>query len=174
MKKRIMICAVVLVLTIAGTSRAAPDLVWGVNPTAVGSDLLNIDPVTGTINTSYALSGIGTTNTEIGLAGWSNALYYTNADVANGTIYVIDPTDGSTTDSFTVSGGWEIDGLGYYADVVNAYLYTSGCEVADVHRYDAADGANPQFPWQATMAGAFSPIVRHWKVANGEYMRLTR
>jgi hypothetical protein len=147
MNKLPMICLAVLVLTITGTSHADPDLVWGVNPSAVGSELINIDPITGTINTSFALSGIGSTNTEIGLAGWSNALYYTNADVANGTIYVINPTDGSTTNSFTVSGGWEIDGLGYYADGGGTYLYTSGCSVEDMHRYDAMDGANPQFFW---------------------------
>ena len=146
-KKLIAIIAVGLIFAIAGTSRAEPDLVWGVNPSAVGAELVNIDPISGVINTSYALSGIGSTNTEIGLAGWSDALYYTNADVANGTIYVIDPANGLTTDSFTLSGGWEIDGLGYFADGLNAYLYTSGCEVEDMHRYDAADGANPQFYW---------------------------
>jgi DNA-binding beta-propeller fold protein YncE len=123
--------------------------VWGVNPSASGAELVNINPLTGGINQSFSLLGLGIqpSNTEIGLAGWSNALYYANANVANGTIYVIDPTNGSTTNSFTVSGGWEIDGLGYYAGGGNAYLYTSGCSVNDMHRYNAANGASPQFYW---------------------------
>jgi len=147
MKRLTSICVIVgLVLTITGTSHAD---VWGVNPSASGAQLVNIDPLTGAISQSFSLSGLGiqTSNTEIGLAGWSNALYYTNANVANGTIYVIDPTNGSTTDSFTVSGGWEIDGLGYFAGGGGAYLYTSGCSVDDVHRYNAANGAGPQFYW---------------------------
>jgi len=150
MKKLITICIVVaLLLTINSESYADPSPVWGVNPSASGAELVNIDPLTGVISQSFSLLGLGiqTSNTEIGLAGWTNALYYTNANVANGTIYVINPTNGSTTNSFAVSGGWEIDGLGYYAGGGDAYLYTSGCSVEDLHRYNAADGASPQFFW---------------------------
>lgn len=151
MKRLITICAVVgLVLTMTSMSQAAPDLVWGVNPSASGAELVNIDPMTGAISTAYALSGISPTNTEIGLAGWSDALYYINYHVSAGQVTVIDPTNGLTVDTFSLTGGWEIDGLGYYAEggiLGNAYLYTSGCVVDDMHRYNAADGSGPTFYW---------------------------
>ena len=122
--------------------------VWGVDPGNTGMEILQVDPFTGVINTAYAAPGaISSSDTEIGLAGWSDALFYTNADQANGTVYQIDPDDGTTPASYTVSGGWEVDGLGYYADVSGSYLYTSGCSVNDMHRYDAVDGASPQFFW---------------------------
>ncbi len=138
----------VVSLALATTSNSYA-LVWGVDPAATGSELVNIDPFTGAISQSYSLSGLGIqrSNMEIGLAGWGGALYYTNANVANGTIYAINPANGLVTNSYTVSGGWEIDGLGYYAGAENAYLYTSGCSVDDMHRYNAADGAGPQFYW---------------------------
>lgn len=148
MKRVNVMCGLVgLLLATTSASQAAPDVVWGVNPSAVGAELVNIDPVTGAINTSYALLGIGSSDTEIGLAGWSNALYYVNSDVSSNLVTVIDPTDGSIIDTFNVAEDWEIDGLGYYADAGGSYLYTSGCPVEDMHRYDAADGANPQFYW---------------------------
>lgn len=147
-QKIITICLVVgLVLTIANNSYAEPDLVWGVNPSSSGAELVNINPITGAINTSFALPGISTTDTEIGLAGWSNALYYVNSDVSSNLVTVINPANGSTINTFNVSQDWEIDGLGYYAHVGGAYLYTSGCSVEDMHRYNAADGADPQFFW---------------------------
>jgi hypothetical protein len=148
MKKRIpTVCMMAgLVLTITSASHA---LVWGVNPSATGNELVNIDAFTGATNRSFSLLGLGIqpTNTEIGLAGWANALYYTNADVSNGRMYVINPSDGSTISSFNVDGGWEIDGLGYYAGGGGAYLYTSGCNIEDLHRYYAADGAMAEFFW---------------------------
>lgn len=145
--KRFLLLALVLPLLICINSTAFA-LVWGVNPGASGSELINIDPITGTIDTSYSLSGkITDTDTEIGLAGYAGSLYYTNADLNNGVFYTIDPSSGVQTGSFSVSGGWEIDGLGYYADGSGNWLYTSGCSVNDVHRYIAADGSDPTFFW---------------------------
>ena len=140
--------AVTLIMMFPCGVKADPGLVWGVNPSATGAELINIDPITGVINTSYALPAISTTDTEIGLAGWgSNALYYVNSDVSAAQITVIDPADGSTINTFSIDGGWEVDGLGYYADGGGSYLYTSGCSVDDMHRYNAVDGADPQFFW---------------------------
>jgi hypothetical protein len=148
MKKLITICAVALFIFTVSNVSLAESRVWGVNPQASGNQLVNIDPFTGAISQSFALpGGISSTNTGIGLAGWTNALYYTNSDTENGKIYAIDPTNGSVATSFTVSGGWGINGLGYYADAGGAYLYTSGCSVLDMHRYNALDGAGPQFYW---------------------------
>ena len=136
--------ALVLVVVSSGTSRAE---VWGVNPSAAGAQLVNIDAFTGAISQTYGLSNITANDTEIGLAGWSDALYYINGDDNPGNVAVIDPTDGSTTQTFSISGGWGVDGLGYYADGGGSYLYTSGCSVNDMHRYNATDGAGPQFFW---------------------------
>jgi hypothetical protein len=133
-----------LVLVVASSSYAD---VWGVNPSAAGNELVNLDPFTGAIAQSFGLPSIAAGNTEIGLAGWSDELFYTNANTANGTIYVINPTNGSVTGSYAVSGGWEMDGLGYFADAGGSYIYTSGCSAEDVHRYNAVNGAGPQFYW---------------------------
>jgi hypothetical protein len=147
MKRSLMYLIAGLVLAVAGNSYAA---VWGVNPDATNSSqnpLINIDPFTGAIANSFALpGGIARTDTEVGLAGWSNELFYTNADKENGKIYKINPTDGSIIGDYTVSGGWEVDGLGYNTNGTS-YIYTSGCSVDDVHRYVAADGSSPQFYW---------------------------
>ena len=143
---RAVSCLGLICLASAGALQAQ---VWGVNPLATGSELISINPFTGVIQTAFSLgSTIATGNTEIGLAGWGeNELFYTNADLNNGMVYVLDPANGSTIRSFSVSGGWEIDGIGYWSDGTDSYLYTSGCSVDDMHRYDAADGAGPQFYW---------------------------
>lgn len=144
--RSLMACACLLPLC---SLPVGASLIWGVNPAAEGAELVNLNPFTGTIYKTFSLPDIGPDNTEIGLAGWANELFYTNADTANGRIFVIDPADGSVKRSFTVTGGWEIDGLGYFSNGVDAWLYTSGCVVDDMHRYRAADGANPQFYWSS-------------------------
>lgn len=142
--RSLMVCAFLLPLCSLPVSAS---LIWGVNPAAEGAELVNLNPFTGAIYKTYPLPNIAPGNTEIGLAGWANELFYTNANTANGTIFVVDPADGSLKRSFAVSGGWEIDGLGYFSNGVNAWLYTSGCVVDDMHRYEAANGANPQYFW---------------------------
>jgi len=144
-------CALLAILLVAcGVASAdTTKLVWGVNPNAAGSELVNINPLTGEIIQSFALptGSVGSGNTQIGLAGWSNALYYVNGDVNAGQVYVLSPTDGSVTSTFSISGGWNVNGLGYYSDGINGYLYTSGCSVEDMHRYSAIDGSGPTFYW---------------------------
>lgn len=147
MKKALL---VFMLLGLFGAQQAAAQ-VWGVNPAATGAELIHINPFTGVVTTTFSLAstGITTGSTEIGLAGWGqNELFYTNANVANGRVYVLNPLDGSTIRSFSLSGGWEVDGLGYWSDGVGAsYLYTSGCSVDDMHRYNAVDGASPTYYW---------------------------
>jgi hypothetical protein len=151
MKKLAAACvAIGWVLAVSSVSHAA--LVWGVDPSATGNELVNIDPSTGAVNKSFSLSGLGiqTSNTKIGLDGGADGLYYTNADVANGTLYVIDPGDGSVARSFAIPNEWKpwnMDGLAYYANGSNAWLYASGCQHHDIHRYKAADGAFADADW---------------------------
>lgn len=171
MKKLLIAACALTLLSISSTSFA---LVWGVNPASTGSELININPFSGVVNLSYSISGIGATNTEIGLAGHSGSLYYTNANQANGTIYQIDPLTGSQTGSFTVSGGWEIDGLGYYAGSGGSWIYTSGCSVDDVHRYVATDGSGPNFYWSdiddpKAMAGDNGGKIFSYGAVDGTY-----
>jgi hypothetical protein len=118
---------------------------------------VNINPWTGAVVKSYALPAgtIATTDTLTGLAGWKDELFYTNANKSNDTIYKINPNTGASTGAFTVSGGWQINGLGYWQGGQDSYIYTSGCSVGDVHRYEAANGANPYF-YYAT--GISSPM----------------
>lgn len=144
MKKKMIVLAYLSFISVCGMAA-----VWGVNPGASGNELVNIDPWTGDVVKSYNLAstGIKSTDTEIGLAGWSNALYYVNSNTNAAKVTVINPLDGSTTSTFSVSGGWEIDGLGYWSGAQGSFLYTSGCAVDDMHRYNAADGADPQFYW---------------------------
>ena len=145
-KTGLMVLFIVAALLVSTNAHA---YVWGVSPTS-NNQLIEIDPFTGAINRSYNLGSlIGSSNTEIGLAGWADALYYTNANLNNGLIYTIDPNTGNVVTSYTVSGGWEIDGLGYYSQGLGleSYIYTSGCSVNDMHRYNATNGAEPQFYW---------------------------
>ncbi len=142
-----MLALLALTAVLAGTAHADPSLVWGVNPSATGAELVNINPITGAISQSYTLPNILPTHTEIGLAGWSNALYYVNSDFGSGLVTVINPSTGGVANTFEVSGGWEIDGLGYWSGGAGSFLYTSGCSVGDMHRYAAADGSGPVFYW---------------------------
>ena len=119
--------------------------VWGVRAADDVNEIIKIDPFTGTVTTVYTAPNYTSGNTEIGLAGWSSQLFYTNADAENGKIYLIDPATGLSTGSYIVSGGWEIDGLGYWSNATDSYIYTSGCSVNDVHRYNAVNGASPSF-----------------------------
>lgn len=163
MKRLILIVAACL-MTAYFPAQAA-SLVWGVNPTATGAELMQLNPFTGEVLKTYAAptGSINANSTEIGLAGWGqNALYYSNSSVSSSKVYVINPGDGSVTNSFDVSGGWEIDGLGFWANAENpdGFLYTSGCSVGDVHRYSATDGSGPTFYWSnvsgpRSMAGDF-------------------
>lgn len=133
-----LVCVVVCPLS------ASAD-VWGVKWADGSNEIIKIDPFTGTVSNVYTAPNYRRGNTEIGLAGWSAQLFYTNADAENGKIYVIDPATGIPTTSYNVSGGWEIDGLGYWSNGTNSYIYTSGCVVNDVHRYNASNGASPFF-----------------------------
>ncbi len=119
--------------------------VWGVRAADDVNEIIKIDPFTGTITTVYTAPNYASGNTEIGLAGWSSQLFYTNADVENGKIYLIDPATGLSSGNYMVSGGWEIDGLGYWSNTTDSYIYTSGCSVNDVHRYNAVGGSSPYF-----------------------------
>jgi hypothetical protein len=122
-------------------------LVWGVSPTSAGQELVNINPFDGSVAQTFNLDKIAVNHTEIGLAGWSDALYYVNGDYSDAEVSVIDPSDGSVVSSFDITGGWDVDGLGYWSDGTDSYLYTSGCEVLDMHRYEAVDGSGPTFYW---------------------------
>ncbi len=95
---------------IAGTASAEASNIWGVNPSTVGAELININPFTGVIVQTYSLPNVTVTDTEIGLVGWTDALYYVNSDYDPGLVSVIDPEDGSVLYTFGVTGGWEIDG----------------------------------------------------------------
>ncbi len=153
MRKSVVLTAVIaFVMMFAVSASADQALIWGVAPSKSGGELININPWNGVVGQTWTLPVISSGNTEIGLAGWSNTLYYSNANANNGTIYSINPTTGQVTSSFTVSGGYEIDGLGYWSGGGNSYLYTSGCSVGDVHRYNASNGASPEFYW-STVTG---------------------
>jgi hypothetical protein len=155
MRKRVVFALVLAsVMLFAASAWAGEALIWGVKQGSNGMDLININPWTGAVSTTYGVPGTNS-STEVGLAGWSNALYYTNANLSNGTIYTINPTTGAQVSSYTVSGGYEIDGLGYWSNGANSYLYTSGCSVGDVHRYNAENGASPGFYW-STISGPMS------------------
>lgn len=148
MKKKLF-CASALFLFLFGITGIAQAFVWGVNPNAA-NQIINIDPFTGTIISSFAdpTGTIGSTDTEIGLAGWSNnTLFMTNENGENGVVFNLDTQTGTELSSYSVSGGWGMDGLGYYSDSTGSWIYTSGCSVEDMHRYDAVDGAAPQFYW---------------------------
>jgi hypothetical protein len=138
-----------VVVLVVGTATVAhgASKIWGVDPSDPNA-LVNLDPFTGAEVARMGLPAIAAADTEIGLAGWQNELFYINGSNNPGQVYVIDPDDGSQIRDFSISGGWEVDGLGYYADPTpQAYLYTSGCSVEDMHRYVAADGSGPQFFW---------------------------
>jgi hypothetical protein len=145
MKKLGILLILSLVLCVANVSYAVN--IWGVQVGSASNTLINIDPFTGVVSNTFTAPNFTPGNTDIGLAGYQNALFYTNADSENGKIYSISPVTGATVGSYTVSGGWEIDGLGYWSGSGNSYIFSSGCSVNDVHRYNAADGASPSFYW---------------------------
>lgn len=147
--RKTALCLASVALLVASSlnpSHAATNLLWGVDSAGSGQ-LVNLDPWTGAEINRFALpGGIGANDTNIGLAGWTDELFYTNRDRENGKVYVLDPNNGgAVTGSFEVSGGWDMDGLGYFAGGGSSYIYTSGCSVNDIHRYNAVDGASPQF-----------------------------
>jgi len=59
---------------------------------------------------------------------------------------VLDAADASTSETRTLSGSWDVDGLGYWTGTEGNYIYTSGCTVEDLHRCPAA-GDGPTFFW---------------------------
>ncbi len=131
--------------------QAQAALVWAVDPTnSTGQgELININPETGAVNKGFNLpAGTFTPNdTNIGLAGWRDELFYINGDSDRARVTVIDPETGNTNRTFNISGGWFVTGLGYWSGNQGDYLYTCGCEVQDMHRYLAADGSDPTFFW---------------------------
>ncbi|NOR48555.1 MAG: hypothetical protein GQ533_11020 [Methanosarcinaceae archaeon] len=145
--KSMLVVAIVMTAVISlasGTAQAK--LLWGVDPSGTG-ELVNFDPWTGTEYTRYPLPSISSSDTEIGLAGWEYELFYINGDQNAGHVYVLDPEDGSTITEYDITGGWNVNGLGYASGAPGSYIYTSGCSVGDMHRYIAADGSGPLYYW---------------------------
>ena len=140
-------CFVVAVASVAVAGDIK--LLWGVDTSGSGAQLVNFNPLTGAESARYNLSTGGTGNHNIGLSGWTDELFYINGDVNPGNVIVIDPDNGSTLRTFSISGGWNVNGLGYFkaAGASSGYLYTSGCVVGDMHRYSAVDGSGPTFFW---------------------------
>lgn len=145
------ILALVLVMIATILSMAAvsadpqPSWVWGIDPASTGNELVLLDAWTGTEYARFALPTISSDDTEQGLAGESAQLYYVNGDDDDSTVYLLDPTDGSTLGTVTLNEGWDVDGLGNYGGSAG-YLYTSGCTVDDMHRYPAVGGW-PTYYW---------------------------
>lgn len=79
------------------------------------------------------------------MAGDSAQLYYVNGDDSDATVYRLDPQDGSTLGTVTITRGWDVDGIGNHGDG-GGYVYTFGCGADDLHRYSATGGA-PTFHW---------------------------
>ncbi len=154
--KKMLVLVLLLGLLFFNIDNTYADI-WGVDPTGGGTSaaylpLVKIDPFTGAEITRYGLpGGIQNGDTGIGLAGWSNALFYTNNNKENGKIYQINPVGGSVMGNYTVSGGWGINGLGYFSGAAGSFIYTSGCSTGDVHRYNAVDGAAPGYYWSSVM-----------------------
>ena len=138
-----------LLMGAAAAVQAQPSFIWGIDPTNTTGqgELLNLDPWTGTVAQGYSLPGISATDQGVGLAGWTDELYYINGDSNPSLVTVIDPADGTTDRTFNISGGWYVSGLGYWSGTEGSWLYTCGCVVADMHRYVATDGSSPQFFW---------------------------
>jgi hypothetical protein len=145
--KKILITGILVVGILLSVNKADASLIWGVNPNSSGPELINLDPWTGSINQSFGLPSISANDSDIGLAGWSNALYYINGNQNPGQVYVLNPSNGSVSSTFSITGGWNVDGLGYWSGAAGNYLYTSGCAVDDMHRYNAVNGASPQYFW---------------------------
>lgn len=143
-------CAALAAGVACASASYASSNIWGVRSDLTGSQLVNLDPWTGAIKTSFDLpaGSIGVGNTNIGLAGWKNELFFSDGDINRAKVWVLSPADGSVIRSFSVSGGWNVNGLGYYeTSGGTAYLYTSGCSAGDMHRYQATDGSGPTYYW---------------------------
>jgi hypothetical protein len=144
-------------------------LIWGVRSGETSGELVQIDPLSGTLNQSFSLTNVSSIDTEIGLAGWQNELFLSKA--TTGQITVLNPTTGAVTKTFNISGGYDVDGLGYWSNGVSSYLYSSGCSVGDVHRYSATDGASPQYYYSnvslpKSMAGDNGGRIFTYGIAN--------
>jgi len=126
-------------------------LIWGVDSTvSAATALVNFDPWTGAEVKRLPLPTLNIGDQDIGLAGYgTNELYYVNGDQDPGEVYVLSPADGSIIRQFSISGGWNVNGLGYAKQnpADPGYLYTSGCSVNDMHRYLASNGSSPNYFW---------------------------
>ena len=150
MKRLAVVLSVALIISVFPmaslvSANGGPSQIWGIDPTSADQELVAIDAWTGTQYGAIALPGDPSGDTELALAGDSTQLYYVNGDDDDSTVYVLDPTDGSTLGTLTITGGWDVDGLGYYNEGTG-YLYTSGCLALDMHRY-LATGGGPTFFW---------------------------
>jgi hypothetical protein len=150
MKKLAILLTVALIMSIlpmgaVSANSVGPSWVWGIDPSSAGEELVLLDAWTGTEYARLALPDISSSDTELALAGGSDKLFYVNSDYDEEKVYVLDPTDGSTTSTVWLTGDYEVDGIGYYGGG-GGYLYTSGCAVDDLHRYSAA-GGDPTYYW---------------------------
>jgi hypothetical protein len=141
--------AILLVAAMASVGSADPvRKLWGVDPSAGSATaLVNFDPWTGVEAQRLPTPALSVNDTQIGLAGWQEELFYINGNQNAGQVYVLDPDDGSVIRNFGISGGWNVNGLGYSTTPSASYLYTSGCSVGDMHRYLASNGSGPSFFW---------------------------
>ncbi len=74
MKKFLLLSLMALILIFPAVTHAD---VWGVRALTDENEIIKIDPFTGTVTTTYAAPNFVLNNTEIGLAGWSDQLFYT-------------------------------------------------------------------------------------------------
>jgi hypothetical protein len=110
-------------------------------------EIVYLNSQTGTEAGRFAVPGTSDPgDDDIGLAGsQAGELYYINSDDSRGTVYVLDPLDGSVNSTIALSATYNKNGLGYES-TAPGYLYTSGCGSLDMHRYLAA-GGGPTFYW---------------------------
>jgi hypothetical protein len=131
------------------SSAASAAMLWGVETSTDGAaQIVNIDPATGLVASQFAAPVGAKGNTQIGLAGSNDQLFYVDSDVSNAMVYVLSKT-GTLVQTFSISGNWNVNGLGYYKapGAAAGTLYTSGCSVGDMHTYSAIDGSGPTFYW---------------------------
>lgn len=143
MKRLIIFEFVLLLLVVNGVAQAGPTI-FGVDSAA--QQIVYFDAWTGIEGYRLPVPSYNPAflNTEIGLAGSQNfELYYVNSDVNPGQVFVLDSATGIIKNQFGLSGGWNVNGLGYES-IVPA-LYTSGCSAGDMHQYLTA-GLPPHPP----------------------------
>lgn len=151
MKRLAVVLTVALIMCVLPMASAVsansvgPSWIWGTDPASTDKELVLLDAWTGTEYARLALPGDPSGDTELALAGESAQLYYVNGDDSDATVYRLNPQDGSTLGTVTITGGWDVDGIGNYGGG-GGYLYTSGCGAEDLHRYSAA-GGGPTFYW---------------------------